>query len=382
MNQEDKQKDKREGIYQPGYTYTDPATGARVKKRSAVWWISYYVDGKKVRESSGSTNIADARRLRKQRLARKWQGQPVGPDITRTRLADLTQMVIDDYRANGRKLRSVTAPLKHLLDYFGRDCRALDVTTDRITAYIADRQEAGAAPATINRSLSGLKRGFTLAERAGKVAQRPYVPMLHEDNRRTGFFEADQFRAVLDQLPDYLRPVIHAAYVTGWRLRSEILTRQKHHIDLDAGWFRLDPGEGKSGDGRMFPLTPELRAVLEDQVQRTHAFELASGTIVPWLFHHEGKPIGSFRKTWISACERAGVPGRIPHDFRRTAVRNLERAGVPRSAAMAMVGHKTQSVYSRYAIADESMLRDGATKLAALHQADSLRRPRKVIPIG
>jgi integrase len=57
------------------------------------------------------------------------------------------------------------------------------------------------------------------------------------------------------------------------------------------------------------------------------------------------------------------VPGRIPHDFRRTAVRNLERAGVPRSAAMAMVGHKTESIYRRYAIVDAGALRDAAAKI-------------------
>ena len=63
------------------------------------------------------------------------------------------------------------------------------------------------------------------------------------------------------------------------------------------------------------------------------------------------------------------VPRRIPHDFRRTAVRNLERAGVPRSAAMKMVGHKTEAIYRRYAIADENMLREGAAKLEALLEA-------------
>ena len=53
------------------------------------------------------------------------------------------------------------------------------------------------------------------------------------------------------------------------------------------------------------------------------------------------------------------------HDFRRTAVRNLERAGVPRSVAMAMVGHKTESIYRRYAIVDEQMHREAAEKLGA-----------------
>lgn len=61
-----------------------------------------------------------------------------------------------------------------------------------------------------------------------------------------------------------------------------------------------------------------------------------------------------------AACKAAGLLGRIPHDFRRTAARNLERADVPRPAAMKMVGHKTESIYRRYAIADEGMLRDGA----------------------
>ena len=45
------------------------------------------------------------------------------------------------------------------------------------------------------------------------------------------------------------------------------------------------------------------------------------------------------------------------------AVRNLERAGVPRSSAMAMVGHKTEAIYRRYAIVDAGALRDAATKI-------------------
>ena len=65
------------------------------------------------------------------------------------------------------------------------------------------------------------------------------------------------------------------------------------------------------------------------------------------------------------SAARRRLPGRIPHDFRRTAVRNLERAAVPRSTAMAMVGHKTESIYRRYAIVDEVMRQEGGAKLAA-----------------
>lgn len=118
-------------------------------------------------------------------------------------------------------------------------------------------------------------------------------------------------------------------------------------MDFQSGWLRLEPGETKNAEGRQFPLTPALRAVLERQRERTLAIERATGTIIPWVFHRSGRPIKSFRRAWLTACKDAGIPDRIPHNFRRTAVRSLERAGVPRSTAMKMVGHKTESIYRR-----------------------------------
>jgi integrase len=350
-------------VYQP--VYLDKRTGER--KTVATWWVQYSIRGKRYRESSGSSNRNMAIKLLKDRLGAAAQGKPVGPNVDRTRFEDMSRVLVEDYRANGRRsLERIEGAIKHLRQFFANDF-ALDITSDRITSYIKWRQDEGAAAATINRELAALRRAFRLAARAGKVAMRPEISMLRENNRRKGFFERDQYNALVQNMPDYLKPVIHTAYITGWRIKSEILTRQKHHVDLNAGWLRLEPGEGKSGEGRNFPLVPELREILVETLERTAALERTTGQIIPWLFHKEGNPIVSFRKAWASACKRAGIAGKIPHDLRRTAVRNLERAGVPRSAAMAMVGHQTESIYRRYAIADEGMLKESAAKLAALH---------------
>ena len=179
---------------------------------------------------------------------------------------------------------------------------------------------------------------------------------------------------------------METAYITGWRIHDEILTRHKHHADLKGrGWLRLDPNESKNDDGRNFPFTVRLREIIEQQLERTRALERATGCIIPWLFHRNGNPIKSFRRSWITACVKAGlgteiraangklikkIGNRIPHDFRRTAVRNLERAGVSRSDAMKMVSHKTESIYRRYAIADERSMRESASKLDQFYAID------------
>ncbi|HEV3350673.1 MAG TPA: site-specific integrase [Methylomirabilota bacterium] len=356
--------------YAPPKTKYEDARNAGTLRESAVWWVRYNYRGKLHRECSGSTNRTDAVRLLKRRLGEIGRGQVIGPDVSRTTFEDLTAMLLNDYKANGRKsLDRATHAVNRLQERLA-GVRACDITADRVTAYVAARLGEGAANATVNRELAALKRMLRLGEIAGKVTQRPILSSLHEHNTRTGFFEEPEFRAVQAHLPADLKLLFEVAYVTGWRVKSELLTRQWSHVDFKSGWLRLEPGETKNDEGRMFPLTPELRAVLDRQLARTREVERATGQIIPWVFHRDGASIVDYRRAWRSAVKRAGLPHRIPHDFRRTAVRNLERAGVPRSTAMKMVGHRTEAIYRRYAIADESMLREGAEKLSALHQAE------------
>lgn len=352
-----------------------------VFKRGSVLWVRYYAGppGKRERieESSGSANERVARNLLRTRLADVQAGRPA-PVTRRCTFEDLVGLLRDDYLVNGRRsLRRALLAVEHLRGTFGRDL-ATSITTDRIVAYQAARLAAGAAPASVHIELAALKRMLRLAGRHGRVHQVPDFENPTPNNARKGFFEEDDLRRVLEHLPEYLRPLVLFAYHTGWR-RGEVVGLRWSQVDLNARTVRLEPGTTKNQDGRLFPLAPgsEPEAVLREQREQTTALERTTSSLIPHVFHRGGQPIRDFYRAWRSACRKAGVPGRIFHDFRRTAVRNLERAGVPRSWAKKLTGHKTDSVYQRYAIVDERDLRDGVARLAAWQQEHGRRKEQQ-----
>jgi integrase len=336
-----------------------------IYRRGGTWWVKYYVRGRCVRKSTGCTERGDALRFLRQQQAEIAQGRQPAPDPARVTFEDLCELLMNDYRVNARKsLVRAQASIKRLQTYF-RGQKALDITPDRMQAYIAARLRSAAKPATIQKERAALVRMFTLAVASGRLALRPTFPTIEVRNVRSGFFEEPELRRVVANLPGHVVPVVLFAYFTGWR-KSEVLGLRWHQIDFAAGTVRLEPGTTKNDEGRMFPFGefPELHELLVRQRAATEALQRASGRIVPHVFHRRGGPIRGFRRAWVAACRRAGVV-RLFHDLRRTAVRNLERHGVPRSWAMRLTGHKTEAVYRRYAIVSERDLREAVQRLAA-----------------
>jgi len=330
----------------------------RAFQRGRIWWIQYCYRGKVFRESSGSQDERIAQKLLIKRLGEICNGIFKGPKVEKTTFEELANDILTDYKVNGRKSGDkVELRLSYLRDTFGLD-RMIDVTTDRIKAYIVKKQEAGAANATINRELSTLKRMFSLGLQVGKVFSKPYIPMLKENNVRSGFFEWEDFTRLRNHLPEYLRPMVTFAYYTGWRI-SEIRSLRWPQFDQINGCVRLNPGTTKNDQGRIVYLPQEIRDLLTDLWKKRRLD-------CPWVFNRNGMMVGDFRSAWATACKKVGLTGMLFHDFRRSACRNLIRSGVPERVAMKISGHKTRSIFDRYHIVSESDLKDAAQKMEKL----------------
>ncbi len=335
--------------------------------RGSTYWLRFSVNGREHRESSGSDDRKVATRTLRKRLSEVAAGQ-FAPDAAKLDFPALVDLVRADYRVNGRRsgARLETA-ITHLADTFSEH-KARAITSQAIVEYVSNRTRETAAPSSIRNELACLRRAFNLALAQGLVATKPRFPTVAVNNARSGFFTAGEVDALCLELAPELRGIVRMGWLTGWRMESEIFALRWSAID-SANVLRIAPGVTKGGEGREIPLGsfPQLAAVIAEQRAYTDRVERETGSIIPYIFHRDGAPILSIRNAWNRARDAAGLPNHIPHDLRRSAVRNLERAGVPRSVAKGIVGHKTDAMYSRYAIVDSRDVASGVAQLAAMH---------------
>ncbi|MCX8022565.1 MAG: tyrosine-type recombinase/integrase [Syntrophorhabdaceae bacterium] len=329
--------------------------------RGNTYWIKYYSNGKPYRESAKTDKETEAKRLLKLREGQIQEGKFAGLQINKTRLKDLKDGFLADYKIKGRKsLERAEICFKHLEDFFG-NCKVTDITTSWIKEYINKKQNEGLSNGTINRTLAALKRSFTIALKETYppiVTHIPYIPMLKEANPRTGFFSHEEYLAILEKLPSYIKSVFKMAYFTGMR-KEEILGLKWEQVNLFDKTITLEPEKTKNNEARVLYLTGELLETILEQ------FNNKKGD---YVFHRNGHKIEDFRHVWRKAFKKAKIPEKLFHDLRRTAVRNMIRSGIPEKVAMMISGHKTRSIFDRYNIVDETDLKVAAIKISDYHR--------------
>jgi integrase len=229
-------------------------------------------------------------------------------------LGDLEAEYRIQNRASLRTLRGQIAALASLVGHL----RAVDVSTALLRRLVERWQGDEAAPATINKRMTTLRRAFNLGRRATptKVVTVPEFPRLPEHNAREGFFEKTEFFAVLARIADAaLRDFIELGYWTGMR-KGEIAKLEWSAFDRET-WTLTLPGRiTKNRRPRRLALEGPLRTIIE----RRLAVRRLDCRLIFWRSHEgaatarlqPGMPvcIYEFRKTWATACRKAGIQAR------------------------------------------------------------------------
>jgi integrase len=221
------------------------------RPNSPFLWIKYYVNGRPVRESTGTAKEKEAEQFLKRREGAAAEGRPVFRRLDGIRYEELAEDLRRYYATTGKRDKVESESRLTHLDPFFAHVRVAAIGPSLVARYVEQRQTEKAANGTINRELGVLSQMLRIGYKHGKVLRMPVIEKLTEAPARSGFFEEAQYEAVRKKLPADLQVAAAIAFTYGWRTQSEILTRERRHVDLEAGTLRLDPGEAKNGEGRV-----------------------------------------------------------------------------------------------------------------------------------
>ncbi|MDF7673508.1 tyrosine-type recombinase/integrase [Acetobacteraceae bacterium ESL0709] len=270
------------------------------RKNSPFWYVHGTVQGKLVRESTGTTSRKQADEYRANRENELWQESIYGTKSIITFPHALTAYLEAEPRSETTRIH-----LAKLLEYF-KDVRLVEIGQAQLDeAYRRILRDGSAAsPATKLRNvLTPLRAVLEFAARRQwcdrPAFERPRIP-----KNRTVFLRPDEIRSIIDQASGHLRPLLIFLVATGVRA-SEALELEWSKVDLKG---RRAIVWQKQGTERSVYLPPVAFTALVALPERTGRV-FRPGTGADGYSDNGRTSGGQFKKGWAGACERAGMPG-------------------------------------------------------------------------
>lgn len=153
---------------------------------------------------------------------------------------------------------------------------------------------------------------------------------------RDAIVEPLQLQMILSFASDKSKPIIELAYETAMR-RNEILAITPYMVDLDKRIIRLMDNQTKNGEARKVPLSTKavemLRVLCDGRDRHARLFDLTPYAVTQ-----------AFRR----AARLAKVYNVCFHSLRHTAITRAAEKGLSTVQLMAVSGHKTITMLSRY----------------------------------
>ena len=217
-------------------------------------------------------------------------------------------------------------------------------TTRLVEQFQSERMQRGNKPATVNRLLATLKHQFTKAVDWDMVEEETLkrvrkVKLLEENNRRLRYLSREECQALIQASDPHLRPILITALNTGMRKEEILSLRWDENVDLKHNFILLD--RTKNGERREVPINATLRAALQGLTRRLDS---------PYVFCDPltGKRYKDVKRSFRSACRRAGIKDFRFHDCRHTFASQLVMAGADLMTVKELLGHKTLAMTLRY----------------------------------
>lgn len=326
--------------------------GIYKRKDSQFWWMSFIVNRKPYRESTGTKDKRLAEAIHGKVLTEIVEGKWFGINPAKAYTFDeLMEKFMREHapRREENTRKSYKVSLKNLTKFFSM-MPLSEITPKTISAYMEKRLKEGIKPASINSEFSMLSKAFTLAVKEWEWAnENPCmkVSKLQENNKRTRWLTPDEEKMLLDHAKGYLKgqllEIILVALYTGMR-ESEILNLRWEDIDFNQKIITILKTKNK--EPRSMPMNQTIHTLLA--VKSKSKIRSISGHI---FTTGDGTKMGvmNMLRAFSLVTKKAGIENFRFHDLRHTFATRLVQKGVDIYSVAKLLGHKNLTVTQRYA---------------------------------
>jgi len=205
---------------------------------------------------------------------------------------------------------------------------------------------------TVNRELNCIRYMFNLAKRWKAFFGDNPVSIslsLRVDDKLERILSYDEEEKLLANCNEYLRDIVTIALNTGMR-RGEILNLRWEWLDLKNCIVALPQTHTKSQKTRKIPINSKLKSLLLKLSMRKRNQEYVFPSVSSESGHME-----EVKRSFITACKKAGIEGLRFHDLRHTAATRMIENGANIVAVSRILGHSDIKITMRYAHPEDSL---------------------------
>lgn len=275
--------------------------------------ISTTINGQRVliRESSHSTDRAEAERYANKRLAQLIEDIEFRTNPNKKREYTLDQAFglyweeVGQYHSNSDDTFN---KIENLTKYFNFNMQLSLLTIEDISKFVKIKREENRKISTINRYLALISAVLNLCKKRRIITPdiniRDFIK--REPVQLDKYYTREEFFKIYDVAVEHLQKIMMFDLHTGFR-RSNLLNLKWEQIRGEYIHYRVKDKNYEGGRPVTKKITPTVQAILDSLPKCSD-----------YVFTYKGQRIKSIKKAWKTAVMKAGVRYLPPHSIRHT----------------------------------------------------------------
>ena len=353
-------------------------------KRGDVWHIQKTIAGKRIRESTGTSNLGEAERYLAYRIEEIRQAALYGVRPKRTFREAAIRYLREEKKASLKRdveLLKILEPFIGDLYLESVHMGSLQPFIENRMGFIRDGEKVAWKKRTINYGLQVVRRILNLCvgewlDEHGMtwLNHAPKIKLLREDDKKEPYPLTPQEQVRLfNELPQHLAKMALFKVNTGCREAEVCGLRWEWEVPvpaLNTSVFIIPGQRVKNRQDRLVVLNRVAEGVIEEM----------RGIHPEFVFTYRGRPINKvYGPAWRKARERAGLPDVRVHDLKHTFGRRLRAAGVSFEDRQDLLGHKSGRITTHYSMPELENLIAASNKACTQqgHKTDTMVILRK-----